>query len=47
MQHWTYVQGMANLSTTIFHPQPLSDFAMLIITADDPAYRASSVKALF
>lgn len=47
MQHWTYVQGMADLSATTFHPQSNGDYTMLVTAGDDPSYRASSVKALF
>jgi cardiolipin synthase A/B len=47
MQHWTYVHGTADLSTTVSHPGVSSDPTMLVTAGDDPSYRSASVKALF
>ncbi|MGF1673860.1 MAG: phosphatidylserine/phosphatidylglycerophosphate/cardiolipin synthase family protein [Rivularia sp. (in: cyanobacteria)] len=47
MQHWAYLQGIADLDTRIFNPQPADDSQILVTAGDDPSYRASSVKALF
>ena len=47
MQHWTYVHGTADLSTTIARTGASSDPIMLVTAGDDPSYRSASVKALF
>lgn len=47
MQHWTYVHGTADLSTTIDRTGISSDPTILVTAGDDPSYRSASVKALF
>lgn len=47
MQHWTYVNGTADLSCTNFNLKPASEPTILVTAGDDPSYRASAVKALF
>lgn len=47
MQHWTYVHGTADLSTTVPHLGTSSNPTILVTAGDDPSYRSASVKALF
>ena len=47
LQHWTYVHGTADLSTTVSPLRASSNPTILVTAGDDPSYRSATVKALF